>query len=229
MVVVIIGSINNLASRYCIEVLKKRLLEVNKDISVIDPITNNDSRIRMASTLDEIQYAYLKYLETADVVIAVSKPNGSFGEATSYEIAISRYMSNTILRCQCDSDESINDIVTICNAMAEGETLEPCKINPKVSPITSIKFSKNHMSISRIGRYGALFLYDMKEDINGRYYKRFVSDNADIYPSFRFGDGNLCFQTKKDKLYINGYHIPTVKWEIERFFMYLYNRQSTYC
>lgn len=83
-VVTIIGSLTH--SSYDIIMLSNYLLDMG--FTVYDPVTSNRQNKNM--TLYDIQDFYISYIINADLVIAVPKPDGTFGESTSYEMAIAK-------------------------------------------------------------------------------------------------------------------------------------------
>lgn len=86
-VCVIIGSISKSKD----DILKAKDFFESLNFKVIDPITNNQNK---NDTLIDIQLRYVKYLnEGASVVCLVKKPDGTIGESTSYELAITKYLN----------------------------------------------------------------------------------------------------------------------------------------
>lgn len=83
-IITIIGSLTH--SSYDITMLSNYLLDLG--FTVHDPVTSNRQNKNM--TLYDIQDFYISYIINADLVIAVPKPDGTFGESTSYELAIAK-------------------------------------------------------------------------------------------------------------------------------------------
>lgn len=47
-------------------------------------------------TLFEIDFDYICRIASADMVMAIPKPDGSFGESVTYELAVAKYLDKPI-------------------------------------------------------------------------------------------------------------------------------------
>lgn len=91
MYIVICGSLNSSRD----EIIKlSNMINDSININAMDPIisakqVDNNCNLKSAALYD-YQAVYCNHLKSADLVLAVAKPDGTFGESTSYEIAICR-------------------------------------------------------------------------------------------------------------------------------------------
>ena len=61
---------------------------------IYDPIMNNN--VCEGESLTDIQLRYINYIKDCDFVILIKKPDGTIGESTSYELALSYYFEKPV-------------------------------------------------------------------------------------------------------------------------------------
>lgn len=92
IVVTIIGS----SASSNTEILDARRKFQELGFLVYDPISNNVQSSICNCSLFETQKRYLGYIERADFIFAIPKPDGTFGESTTYELAFSDWLGKPI-------------------------------------------------------------------------------------------------------------------------------------
>lgn len=106
MIITIVGSLKMLDElKKCEEWLRTNFLVSDRDGLVIHSPAYTDEALkdggpyygRKLRTLYQVDRVYLEHLESADLVVAVPKKDGTFGESTTYEIAMAHHFGKTVM------------------------------------------------------------------------------------------------------------------------------------
>lgn len=119
MTITIVGSLKMFDElKECEEWLRTNFLVSDRHGLVVhSPVYTNEARKdggpyygRNIRTLYQVDRAYLEHLESADLVVAVPKKDGTFGESTTYEIAMAHHFGKTVMiyKSSLASDEREN-------------------------------------------------------------------------------------------------------------------------
>lgn len=90
------------------EILACRDYLTSKGIEFIhEPVSNTET----FQNLYQVQLQHLKWMDNADIIVVVPKPDGSIGESTSYELAYAMYKNGDKLICAWIDGKLVTPIV----------------------------------------------------------------------------------------------------------------------